>query len=477
MAKKVTPASLGVSTAQLWDTTAVNESFKTILANKRQDDQAAAERERQDQLLADKKHDAQQKWIRDELMGYDPDMSNIWESRDGNHLRELANEGFADLLADPGMGEKLYNNDPAAITKLKQFKANIAGRIQKSAEDKVKAAPYIDLMDKYTNAKKAGEVYEDPNYYGNDLDDMSAAFFTPGADIYAPIEKADAMGSWNDYVKEQNAAFKNRDQSVSDHTNPTTGLSYKSSGGKRSEDEISDMIDYHWQQAPNARWMYDQLGIDFNKFNKGDALSPEEQKAIDDFTSDRKREASLDTTESISRGVIKQAPKTKEEEVAAYNRINEMTQVLQNVEIAPGQFEFMKYTKDEKDPVYEEFGYKSGSDWHNHFDDVFSDVRIIKSRDEELNNILSILRAGGKAAELVADKSGDDLIHKIAFVDDKGNARLIDSGEYSSIASGLASGEGLKNWNMQTQDAMNKAGVGGVSTNLSAEELIEKYSK
>lgn len=301
-----TPASLGISTAQLWDTSATRNAFDTLVQNKRLDDQAAAERERQDALLAKKEDAERRKYIRDELLGYTPDMSNIWESRDGQFLREKAASEMQELFSEPGFGEKLYNADPKAVNKWNMFKMDMAGNIKKSADDKVKAAPYVKLLDRYGRAVENNEEYDDPNYYTGDLSEMYAQYKTPMGDIHDLIEKTDAMGSWNSYILEQNRLFDQRDQSSSTHQNKTTGRTYSRSGGVRTEEEIDDMVKYHWQdQEANARRMYYDLGIDFNKWRNDDALTDEEQKAVDGFIEDRKREAQRDTKKVTSTGVIK----------------------------------------------------------------------------------------------------------------------------------------------------------------------------
>lgn len=477
------PVSTGIGTgaAQVWQTNATNQAFNKLLENKRLDEAAKNKKAAEEAKLKSAADAKKSEFIRNELKDYDPDMSKIFEAKDGDFLREEVNGGFIAMMSEPGFGKKLYDGDREAWGKFKEFKTNASASIIKSAKAKEDAKPYIDLVTRYRQAKEDGVMYEDPNFYMDDIERVDASMREPGTEIYVPTVKVDAIGNWHEYIKKENAAFDSRHARSVTHIKED-GSSYAGHGSNRSDEEIEEITANFWGEKKNARRMYHDLGIDFDKYSAGMAEGDPDQKKIDDFIDAREAEAIHDAKRTtVKDAPIKETPEAgSQEEFDAYNRIDEMAKVLQTIPQLGGEIIHQFKQKEGKSgkykssPEYNRFSYKSSGETYNHFDSsgVLSDYVLLEpskipvpSGGVSVENILSVMERSPnvRIASLVLSeesiKNKEFKGYSIAIVDSKGNASVISPSDYTSVAGTLADGEKITDWSLEKQDKMNKGKI------------------
>jgi hypothetical protein len=465
-----TPLSTGIGqgAAQVWQSNLTNQAFQDLVKQKRLDDAAQAERERQDQLIADKRAEERRKLIYAELKDAIPDMSKIWEFRDGGELRAYSQKKFNELMSDPNFAKNLISmeDEGKAFGQLKAVKAELASMINKSIQDKadVKASGNEDIADQYLAAKNNGEDFYSDKWDEDTVGDYATFITTPlggGMDVRVPglIEKVDVESAWMDYVKAENEFNKQQYLGKAYDKTDAEGAKLRVSGWRRDDDYRQGMLDEFFEQDKFKKAAFKKLGLDWNN---RDNLSDPEQKVWTDYLKDKyDRDTALDF-KNIAEA---EAPikKGTEEEQLAYNRIDEMTKVLQTqggtVVRDANAPEYQAYTYDDDGKVMSDF-YEGG---------LLEGYAIYVPKTDQGKNVLSVLSSGKykgkdvKAANLVQPTTGGGQKAYAILTDD--GVDLVSTDDYAALAKVLSYSEGVKNWSLQNQDAMNKtkSGAGSVT--------------
>jgi len=449
-----TPLSTGIGqgSAQVWQSNLTNQAFNDVVRQQRLDNAAEAEAARRQAAIDAKNAENKRRFMKNELDGIVPDLGKIWESRDGDYIRNEANQGFMELIQEPGFTEALFNNDPDAMSKLQLFKSDIAGMVNKSIQDKTRAKDWNDVVDPYMAASNNGLPYEDQRYYAEDLDRLATGFNTPLGDLSAPIERTDSLTGWEDFYSTSRDNYAKRNRGERTYQNPVTRIITKTSGTQRPDKDRWGDVDTFWDQLNNKRDAFARLGIPWT--STGDV--PEGYEDIwDNFRQERFEETFYDDRDRSVTGVI-DIDEGSQEEVDAYNRIDEMTQALQKAS-APK----VSVNQDLSSPAYTPFHFKSGTEkgqttYGNHFEEgeVFGGHFIVEPPTDELKNMISVMERSPRVRRIELVTSGKG--HNFAVIDSQGNASLVEPAEYATIAGMLADGEGIEGWSLEKQDAMNK---------------------
>ena len=459
-----TPESLGISTAQLWDTSATNKAFEDVVKQHNLD----KEQERKDAEMADKKAQKEeamrQKFIRDELAGYSPDMSNIFESRDGDTLRKHVQEGYAKLLAEPGFGTRLYNGEPEAMKQWQMYKMGIAGEIAKSSQDKVDAADKRELAQEYAQSVAQGLPWTNEDYYEEDARAAWETINTPLADIASVSERGDFMGDWMKFVDMKNKNFDSQHQDKRSGYSAERGVKYTRSGAERDAAGRADLVSEFWDTEAGEKEIRYRLGL------RWDDDSDESEAQIAQFKKEREEEARHNTTERGTWEDELDIPEGSTEEEIGYHRIDEMTRVLQKQPHKGANAIPLN------DPAYSAYVDDEGNNLFDTDKGALGHLKLVRPTSDSAINVLGVMTASPEVADAKLVVNTKDLTHKILIRDNKGNISLIEPSEYSKIAKTLSRGEGIKDWSLDKQDKINKAKRSGtVDAKTRAQELINKY--